>query len=81
MQSLVLAAKSAICRATNLVDQKNFEVGISRAGGTVTILTNDCAINERAGVAQMALARHSTITAEPAALVASARKTSGMATG
>jgi hypothetical protein len=30
---------------------------------------------------QTALARHSTITAQPAALVASARKTSGMAMG
>lgn len=48
-------------RATNLVDQKSFYVGISRAKQSATIFTNDraklvSAINERAGIVQTALA-------------------------
>ncbi|MDT7530730.1 relaxase domain-containing protein [Sphingopyxis sp. SE2] len=47
-------------KATNLVDQKSFYVGISRAKESVTILTNDrgnlmSAISERAGRVQTAL--------------------------
>lgn len=47
-------------RATNLVDQKSFYVGISRAKETATIFTNDraklvSAINERAGTVQTAI--------------------------
>lgn len=47
-------------RATNLVDQKSFYVGISRAKQSATIFTNDraklvSAINERAGTVQTAL--------------------------
>jgi conjugative relaxase-like TrwC/TraI family protein len=47
-------------RATNLVDQKSFYVGISRARETATIFTNDraklvSAINERAGSVQTAI--------------------------
>lgn len=47
-------------RATNLVDQKSFYVGISRAKESATIVTDDrakltSAINERAGVVQTAL--------------------------
>ena len=47
-------------RAANLVDQKSFYVGISRAKKSATIFTNDrgkliAAINERAGQAQSAL--------------------------
>lgn len=49
-------------RATNLVDQKSFYVGISRAKESATIFTNDrsklvCAINERAGQVQTAIAQ------------------------
>lgn len=49
-------------RATNLVDQKSFYVGISRAKQSATIFTNDraklvSAINERAGTVQTALAQ------------------------
>lgn len=49
-------------RAANLVDQKSFYVGISRAKETVAIYTNDraklvSAINERAGIAQTAIAQ------------------------
>jgi ATP-dependent exoDNAse (exonuclease V) alpha subunit len=49
-------------RATNLVDQKSFYVGISRARESVTILTNDrskliAAISERAGTVQTAIAQ------------------------
>jgi ATP-dependent exoDNAse (exonuclease V) alpha subunit len=49
-------------RATNLVDQKSFYVGISRARETATIFTNDraklvSAINERAGSVQTAIAQ------------------------
>ncbi|TRO89476.1 conjugative relaxase [Glycocaulis profundi] len=49
-------------RATNLVDQKSLYVGISRAKGSATIVTNDrdklvSAINERAGQVQTAIAQ------------------------
>ncbi len=49
-------------RATNLVDQKSFYVGVSRAKAAVAIYTNDrdklvSAINERAGVTQTAIAQ------------------------
>ena len=49
-------------RATNLVDQKSFYVGVSRAKSSVAIYTNDrakliSAINERAGVTQTAVAQ------------------------
>ncbi|MDO9443161.1 MAG: MobF family relaxase [Beijerinckiaceae bacterium] len=49
-------------RATNLVDQKSFYVGISRAKQSATIFTNDRAklvssINERAGTVQTAIAQ------------------------
>ncbi len=47
-------------RATNLVDQKSFYVGVSRAKASVAIYTNDrvklvSGISERAGIAQTAL--------------------------
>ncbi|SNT09246.1 MobF family relaxase [Sphingopyxis indica] len=49
-------------RAANLVDQKSFYVGISRAKASATIVTNDraklvSAIGERAGAVQTALSR------------------------
>ncbi|AKM08887.1 MobF family relaxase [Croceicoccus naphthovorans] len=49
-------------KATNLVDQKSFYVGISRAKESVAIFTNDraklvSAINERAGQVQAAIAQ------------------------
>jgi len=49
-------------RATNLVDQKSFYVGISRAKESATIFTNDrgklmSAIGERAGQVQTAIAQ------------------------
>lgn len=49
-------------RAANLVDQKSFYVGISRARQSATIFTNDraklvSAINERAGTVQTAIAQ------------------------
>jgi conjugative relaxase-like TrwC/TraI family protein len=49
-------------KATNLVDQKSFYVGISRAKESVAIYTNDrgklvSAINERAGQEQTAIAQ------------------------
>lgn len=49
-------------KATNLVDQKSFYVGISRAKESATIFTNDrgkliSAINERAGRMQTAIAQ------------------------
>ena len=49
-------------KATNLVDQKTFYVGISRAKESATIVTNDrlrlmTAINERAGHVQTAIAQ------------------------
>ena len=48
--------------ATNLVDQKSFYVGVSRAKASVAIYTNDraklvSAISERAGVTQTAIAQ------------------------
>lgn len=51
--------------ATNLVDQKSFYVGISRAKQSATIFTNDrakliSAINERAGTVQTAIAQANT---------------------
>lgn len=62
-------------RAANLVDQKSFYVGISRARESVTILTNDrgrliTAINERAGTVQTAIAQ--AVIAPPATSKASA---------
>jgi len=55
-------------RATNLVDQKSFYVGISRARTSATIYTNDrgklvAAINERAGQVQTAIAHASAFAA------------------
>jgi ATP-dependent exoDNAse (exonuclease V) alpha subunit len=49
-------------RATNLIDQKSFYVGISRAKESVAIYTNDrgklvSAISERAGQVQTAIAQ------------------------
>lgn len=49
-------------KATNLIDQKSFYVGISRAKESVAIYTNDrgkliSAINERAGQVQTAIAQ------------------------
>jgi ATP-dependent exoDNAse (exonuclease V) alpha subunit len=60
-------------RATNLVDQKSFYVGISRAKESVAIFTNDrgkliSAINERAGQVQTAIAQAAMPT--PAAVKA-----------
>jgi hypothetical protein len=56
--------------ATNLVDQKSFYVGISRAKESATIFTNDrgklvSAISERAGEVQTAIAQ--TVMPTPAA--------------
>jgi len=55
-------------KATNLVDQKSFYVGISRAKESATIVTDDrakltSAINERAGVVQTALSRVTVVQA------------------
>lgn len=60
-------------RAINLIDQKSFYVGISRAKESVAIFTNDrgklvSAITERAGLAQTAM----TQTAAPVASVGKA---------
>ena len=49
-------------RATNLIDQKSFYVGVSRAKASVAVYTNDrakliSAISERAGVTQTAIAQ------------------------
>ena len=49
-------------RASNLVDQKSFYVGISRAKASVAVYTNDraklvSAISERVGVTQTAVAQ------------------------
>ncbi|MBO9581117.1 MAG: relaxase domain-containing protein [Sphingobium sp.] len=57
-------------KAINLVDQKSFYVGISRAKESATIFTNDrgklvSAINERAGRVQTAIAH--AVTPTPAA--------------
>ncbi|WHO39433.1 MobF family relaxase [Sphingobium sp. AP49] len=65
-------------RATNLVDQKSFYVGISRAKLSATIYTNDrdrlvAAINERAGQVQTALSQ-----AKVPALAAGAMKGAGL---
>ena len=54
-------------RATNLIDQKSFYVGISRAKESVAIFTNDrgklvSAIGERAGQVQTAIAQVTTLT-------------------
>lgn len=54
-------------KAANLVDQKSFYVGISRAKESVAIFTNDrgklvSAISERAGQAQTAIAQVATLT-------------------
>ncbi|MFN3818948.1 MobF family relaxase [Blastomonas sp.] len=62
-------------RSTNLVDQKSFYVGISRAKQSATIVTNDraklvSAINERAGTVQTAIAQAAVL--QPAATKASA---------
>ncbi|RJF93318.1 MobF family relaxase [Sphingomonas cavernae] len=55
-------------RATNLVDQKSFYVGISRSKESATIFTNDrakliAAISERAGQVQTAIAQAAVPTA------------------
>ena len=57
-------------RATNVVDQKSFYVGVSRAKASVAIYTNDraklvSAISERAGVTQTATAQ--TMVPQPKA--------------
>lgn len=69
-------------RAANLVDQKSFYVGISRARLTATVVTDDraklvSAINERTGLVQTALVMPQASTA--AAM--SASRASGMAMG
>jgi ATP-dependent exoDNAse (exonuclease V) alpha subunit len=60
-------------RATNLVDQKSFYVGISRAKASATVFTNDrgrlvSAISERAGQMQTAIAQ--AVVPSPAAVKA-----------
>ncbi len=65
-------------RATNLVDQKSFYVGISRAKLSATIYTNDrdrlvAAIGERTGQVQTAI-----FQAKAPALAAGARKDAGL---
>jgi ATP-dependent exoDNAse (exonuclease V) alpha subunit len=60
-------------RATNLVDQKSFYVGISRAKASATVFTNDrgrlvSAITERAGQVQTAIAQ--MVVPSPAAVKA-----------
>ena len=57
-------------RAANLIDQKSFYVGISRAKESVAVYTNDraklvSAISERAGIAQTAIAQ--AIVSQPKA--------------
>ena len=59
-------------RATNLIDQKSFYVGVSRAKSSVAIYTNDraklvSAINERAGVTQTAVVQAVRVVAPEAA--------------
>jgi conjugative relaxase-like TrwC/TraI family protein len=54
-------------KATHLIDQKSFYVGISRAKDSVAIFTNDrgrliSAISERAGQVQTAIAQAATLT-------------------
>lgn len=62
-------------KAANLVDQKSFYVGISRAKETATVFTNDrgklvAAIYERGGQVQMAIAQVSAAMSAPAAVKA-----------
>lgn len=57
--------------ATNLVDQKSFYVGVSRAKQSVAVYTNDraklvTAINQRAGVTQTAISQMPTPVAKAA---------------
>jgi len=59
-------------KADNLVDQKSFYVGVSRAKETATVFTNDrgkltSAINERAGQVQTAMAQAASSIPSPAA--------------
>ena len=59
-------------RAINLIDQKSFYVGVSRAKSSVAIYTNDraklvSAINERAGVTQTAVVQAVRVAAPEAA--------------
>ena len=59
-------------KATNLIDQKSFYVGISRARASATVFTNDrgrlvAAISERAGQAQTAIAPLGSAIPAPAA--------------
>lgn len=59
-------------KATNLIDQKSFYVGISRAKASATVYTNDrsrlvAAISERAGQAQTAIAPLGSAIPLPAA--------------
>ncbi|GGB55901.1 MobF family relaxase [Blastomonas aquatica] len=66
-------------RATNLVDQKSFYVGISRAKHSATVFTNDraklvSAISERAGTVQTAIS-------QPAAQQTAAVKASASGSG
>lgn len=64
-------------KATNLIDQKSLDVGISRAKETVAIFTNDraklvSAIGERAGQVQTAIA-HAAMPGPSASKAAGAR--------
>ncbi|MET3472912.1 conjugative relaxase-like TrwC/TraI family protein [Novosphingobium sp. 1529] len=59
-------------KATNLVDQKSFYVGLSRARATATVFTNDrdrliAAISERAGQVQTAVAHVASAMPAPSA--------------
>ncbi|NMN06461.1 MULTISPECIES: MobF family relaxase [unclassified Novosphingobium] len=59
-------------KASNLVDQKSFYVGISRARSTATVFTNDrdrliAAISERAGQVQTAVAQMGSVMPAPTA--------------
>jgi conjugative relaxase-like TrwC/TraI family protein len=61
-------------RATNLVDQKSFYVGVSRAKASVAIYTNDraklvSAISERAGITQTAIAQAMVPTPKAAKII------------
>lgn len=58
-------------KAANLVDQKSFYVGVSRAKETATVFTNDrgklvAAIHERAGHVQTAMAKVGNLMPTPA---------------
>lgn len=60
-------------KATNLVDQKSFYVGISRARSTATVFTDDrgrlvAAISERAGQVQTAVAHFGSAMTAPTAI-------------